>query len=184
MFFLFFLGCSEKSTDSAVAEPSNQPSQEPSEDTSVEEQQEIVLQEGMWAYSSVSITENECGFPPEVELYLEQSMMSVEYNLNYIAANNYLLTLFPGNGTEVPTTCTLDNTDFFCEDIVFQNPTDESVVIETYSSVGTATSDTRVEGVVHKYHECEGPNCDEIATNNFMTFPCSVTFSYTFNFFD
>ena len=144
----------------------------------------LTLEEGTWAYSNVSTAESNCGFPTEIENYLEEGLMSVRYELNYVAEQNYHLTLLIEDEAQVPTTCILVDTNFDCDPIIFENPTYDSLVTETYTSTGTATSSTRIEGVISKAHVCDGPDCDEIAENNFMTFPCTIQFSYTLNFFD
>lgn len=183
LFMLF--ACANKDTADETtldtAPPSPEQTSEPEPD-SVEPS--ITLEEGTWAYSNVSTVESDCGFPTEIESYLEQSLMSVRYNLNYVADQNYHLTLLLEEAEQVPTTCILTGTDFTCDPIIFENPTYDSLVTETYTSTGVATSSTRVEGIISKEHICDGPDCDDIAERNFMTFPCTIQFSYTFNFFD
>ena len=110
--------------------------------------------------------------------------MSVDYDLNYVADNNYVLSFPLTEEMQASTTCVNDMEQFICEELVFPIPTYESLVTEIYSSSGSISSSTRIEGTITKSHSCEGPDCDRIAEDNNMIFPCTVVMEYTFNFFD
>ena len=181
----FFFACQDKQavdsgTENELAEPT---SEEQPEDI-VEEPESTLLEEGNWSYSNITISEDNCGFAIEQQYYLQQALMSINYDLNYVADNNYVLSFPITEEDQASTTCVNDMEQFICEDLVFPIPTHDSIVTEVYASVGTISSSTRIEGTVTKSHTCEGPDCDRIAEDNNMVFPCDVVMEYTFNFFD
>ena len=184
IFFFVILACQEKIQDSAEITDSAEPTSEIQPEDVVEEAQATLLEEGNWAYSNITISENTCGFALEQQYYLQQALMSVSYDLNYVADNNYILSFPITEEEQASTTCVNDMEQFICDDLVFPIPTHDSIVTEVYASVGMISSPTRIEGTVTKSHSCEGPDCDRIAQDNNMVFPCDVVMEYTFNFFD
>lgn len=185
MVWMLMMACQEKQVeDSAVPVVESVNDSSEVEDTEQAPIEEIILEEGAWAYSSITITTEDCGFPPEVILYLQQSIMGVKYNLNYVADNNYILSLDLGADSQASTSCRNTQNTFVCDDLVFPIPTYESTVTEIYSSTGAVSSSTRISGTMIKSHSCSGPDCEEIAEANSMSFPCSIEMDYTFNFFD
>ena len=80
--------------------------------------------------------------------------------------------------------CIVENNTIQCEELLLAVPAYNSTVFETYDSQGTLSADTRIEGYFIKNHTCEGPDCQIIEDATGLSFPCAVTFSYTFNFFD
>ena len=187
MLLFLLVSCQEKVvSDSASVDTSVsiEPSGESQPENVVEESSATILEEGKWAYSNITIVEDECGFPIEIQYYLQQSLLDLDYDLNYIADNNYVLSFALNEDSQASTTCINNMEQFICDDLTFLVPTHESTVTEVYSSKGMITSSTRIEGTVIKNHTCDGPDCEQIAEDNSMIFPCSVTMEYTFNFFD
>ena len=183
MFWVFMLACQEKQVEDSGTIV-DEPVEETSEDTAVAAPEVTLLEEGAWAYSNITIVEEDCGFPPELLLYLQQSIMGVEYDLNYVADNNYILSLDLSADTQASTSCFNAQDEFLCDELIFPIPTYDSTVTEVYTSTGIVSSSTRITGTLIKGHTCDGPDCAEIAEDNSMVFPCSVKMEYTFNFFD
>ena len=184
VFFFAMLACQEQVQDSGVTTDSAEPTSDIQPEDIGEEPQATLLEEGNWAYSNITISADNCGFSIEQQYYLQQALTSINYDLNYVADNNYVLSFPITEEEQASTTCVNDMEQFICEDLVFPIPTHDSLVTEVYASVGIISSSTRIEGTVTKSHTCEGPDCDRIAQDNNMVFPCDIVMEYTFNFFD
>ena len=183
--FLLMPACQDKDvhdsgTDSALAV---EPSTESQPEVSVEEPL-TVLEEGRWLYSDIAITEEDCGSPQVVLDVVKDLMQSVEYDLNYVADHNYHLSVTISEDEQVSTTCINDAEQFRCEDLTLVTPARDSIVTEIYTSSGSIFSSTRIDGTVVKRYLCEGPDCEEIAQEYSLDFPCSMIMEYTFNYFD
>lgn len=184
--FLSIMACTEKVVDTGQDnEFSSKPQDTSSEiDTgSVEDSGPTYLEEGTWAFSGVSVTDQTCGFPEDRLDQLEVELMFLRYEVNRLIEENYTFTL-ELEGNEYPNTCYVNDTDFNCEDFIIPIPVRDSTITETYSISGVVDSNVRITGTLNKHHECEGPDCTELAAQNSMVFPCDVTMDFTYNHFD
>ena len=183
---LYLFACETATKDTVdVVEPSEPADENTSinEPDEVEISEEYSLEEGKWVYSDVNIEEDGCGLHSDIADQAIQAILDSQYDVRYVAENNYVLTL-QTNEEEFPIICIVENNTIQCEELLLAVPAYDSIVFETYLSQGTLSSDTRIEGVFSKTHTCEGPDCQTIEAATGLSFPCTVTFAYTFNFFD
>ena len=155
--------------DTAQVEDSNEP---------------VYLTEGTWAFSDITVTEQTCGFPEDSLNQLASDLTLLRYDVERLIEENYVFTLVLEDGTELPNTCTVSDSVYTCDEFVVPIPVRDSTITETYTILGTIDSSVRIIGSLTKNHTCDGPDCDDLAIQNSMVFPCDVTMDFTYNYFD
>jgi len=184
--FISLLACSDKDLDTGKSGEFSSGPEDTAIDTdanSTDDTGPTYLEEGTWAFSGVRVTDQTCGFPEDRLEQLEVELMFLRYEVNRLIEENYTFTL-ELEGNAYPNTCYVNGVEFSCEDFIIPIPVRDSTITETYTISGIVDSNVRINGSLNKHHECEGPDCAELAEQNSMTFPCDVTMDFTYNYFD
>ena len=183
---LFLIGCEEEPLENTVeeCEEDAQLSSDIDDEVLEEEQEDIILLEGIWMYSQVYVSDDRCGFSESFQEDLVESITAVQYEIDHVAEGNYIISLIVAEGLEIPTSCQSEGLTLNCEPIELNVPAFGTLLNETYTSYGTIDTGYRIEGRLEKEYACEGDECSEAQELLGVSFPCSVDLQYTLNFFD